>query len=150
MQAASVAYTPPRAKELMAMNGKPPDGKLKAGDPVYVKRSPNDSRGRSNENRYLLARVTSAARVWVTVERAVPAGSFNYQTWRMRLDTRDEGSQYPGNNASVLTPEQYAWEVARGKAVLSLREQGIQVDYNSPWYGREAELLAAIDKVTAP
>lgn len=114
---------------------------LPPGTPVWVRRSPNSTGRRDPAARYVEARVVSAARVWITIERAdLPPKALGHQTWRMRRDTQDEATQYTGSNASFLTVEQYRWDRRLEAAQAVLTEQGISIDRTGPWYGRTVEL----------
>lgn len=126
---------------------RPKLGELKPGQPVVVRRSPNDGRGRKPEDRHIPAVVTKVARVWATIEGT---GDSQYRpaVWRMRLDSQDEGSQYSGMNASFATLEQHAWDETASWARAVLRDNGIDIRMNSPWRGREIELADIISKMT--
>lgn len=127
------------------MTKRPDLGELTPGQPVMVRRSPNDSRGRKPEDRYIPAVVVKAARVWVDLERL---GTGWPQSWRMRRDTQDEGTQYSGSNASFATMEQHAWDETQIWARGVLEENGIRLDHRSRWDGREIELADLISKAT--
>lgn len=111
--------------------------KLAPGDKVFVVRSMNDMRRRSDAGRYIPAVVKSAARVWVTLTSDEGGWPF---VWRMRLDTQDDGGNYPGSSYRFVTAEQKDREEATSAARKLLREQGIIVEYSSPWRGKEAKL----------
>lgn len=123
----------------MTTSKRPELGELTVGQPVMVRRSPNDMRGRKAEDRYIPATVVKVARVWVTLEGQEP-GWRTPRQWRMRLDTQDEGTQYSGMNASFLTMDQHAWTETRDWARAVLKDHGITLDMRSPWCGREIEL----------
>lgn len=110
---------------------------LPTGTPVWVRRSPNASRGNGGSN-YIEARIVSAARIWVKIEAV--DGS---QTWRMRRDSQDEATQYSGNNYSFLTEAQYAYRRRLDSATAFLAEQGIRIE-RGPWHGRQIELADAL------
>jgi hypothetical protein len=122
----------------MTTSKRPELGELTVGQPVMVRRSPNDMRRRPPEERYIPAKVVKVARVWVELGRADDMPML--MTWRMRLDTQDEGTRYSGMNASFLTMDQHAWTETRDWARAVLRDHGIRLDQGSPWSGREAEL----------
>lgn len=127
----------------MTDRGKPALGKLEPGQDVVVIRSPNESIRHRPEDRRIPTKVIKVARVWV--ELGDPsAPEWSVSRWRMRLDTQDEGSDYPGNNARFLTVEQNAWEETRDWARGVLQENGIDLRGSSPWRGREIELVDLI------
>jgi hypothetical protein len=123
--------------------GRPELGELKPGQPVMVCRSMNDYRRSKPEDRYIPAVVVKASRVWVDIEKP-GSETWSVNRWRMRRDTQDEATQYPGNNASFATLEQHAWDLAAIQARQVLRDNGITLDLGSPWRGREIELAALI------
>lgn len=123
---------------------RPELGELTPGQPVMVRRSPNDMRGRKPEDRYIPAVVVKAARVWVDLEGTEEIWK---RTWRMRRDTQDEGTQYSVSNARFLTLEQHAWQETRDWALAVLQEHGLTVESRSPWRGREIELADLLAKV---
>lgn len=126
---------------------RPALGELTEGQPVIVRRSPNDSRGRAPGQRHIPARVTNVARVWVTIE-GTEDSQYRPAVWRMRKDRQDEGSKYSGSNASFATLEQHAWDEAQSWALATLRDHGIDLRHSSPWRGRETELADIISKAT--
>lgn len=126
---------------------RPEMGELTVGQQVVVVRSPNGQSGRKPEERCIRARIAKVSRVWIELEPAdLASGQLGYQTWRMRRDTQDEATKFPGNNARFLTLEQYYWEEDQrwGQQVLAAR--GIALTISSPWRGREAELAKLILK----
>jgi len=127
------------------MTTRPETPEISEGDLLFVRRSPNDMRGRDESERYIPARVVKAARVWIVLE-ATGEGALIGHAWRMRRDTRDEATQYISDNASFVTPEQKAWDEAQHEAEAFLREQGISIEWTGPWHGREQELADLIRK----
>lgn len=123
---------------------RPELGTLTVGQQVMVRRSSSDMRGRSADQRYIPARVTKVARVWVTLEATTHP---HRGIWRMRLDTQDEGTQYSGFNASFVTLDQHAWDETATWAVATLWDHGINLHSDSPWRGREIELADLLAKV---
>lgn len=107
-------------------------------------------RGRKDAERYIPAVVVKADRVWVEL-KAAQGG--DWHTWRMRRDTQDKGTRYPGSNASFLTMDQHAWDKTRNWALAVLKDNGIDLRMNSPWRGREVELadilVTATDRTEA-
>lgn len=92
----------------------------------------------------VFARITRVARVWMDVEST---GSGFPSYWRIRKDTRDEGSKdYPQGNARLYTLEQWAEHLRGREARAFLKEQGIELRLTSPWNGRETELAELIRK----
>jgi hypothetical protein len=130
----------------MTTSTRPELGELTVGQPVMVRRSPNDMRGRPAEQRYIPAKVVKVARVWVTLEGQEPGWRAPRQ-WRMRLDRQDEGTQYSGSNASFLTMDQHAWDETAAWALATLQDHGIDLRSNSPWRGREIELADHLAKI---
>jgi hypothetical protein len=124
---------------------RPELGELKPGQEVIVRRSSNDTRGRDPEENYIPAVITKVARVWIELEKPGVA-EWHTRRWRMRRDTQDEGSQYSGSNASFATREQHEWDMTRAWAFGVLRDNGIRLDYDSVWTGREQELADLISK----
>lgn len=126
-------------------NKRPELGEIKTGDPVFVRRSMNDMRGRPASDRYIPARIFKVARVWVGIEQTdEEPGVPGVQTWRMRRDTQDEGTRYIGSNASFVTPEQKAHDEQLATAQDYLREAGIGLSDTSPWRDRELDLAGII------
>lgn len=126
---------------------RPELGELTAGQDVIVVRSPNDQLGRKPEEWYISARIVKASRVWIEIERAdLQPSQLGHRTWRMRRDTQAEGSSFSGGNARFRTLQQHAWREAQWQARQVLAAQGIGVGIASPWSGREAELVDAIER----
>lgn len=130
---------------------RPPLGDLVAGQPVIVRRSSNDMRGRKAEDRYISARVVKAARVWVELASVSTRTSWDNivvpeRTWRMRMDTQNEATEFSGSNDQFLTLPQYQWQIARDWARSVLTEQGIRLDTDSPWRKRIVELADLLSK----
>lgn len=130
---------------MTASKTRPKLGELEPGQPVMVRRSPNDRRGRTAEDRYIPAVVVKAARIWVDLARA----GGRSETWRMRRDTQDEGTQYSGSNASFATMDQHAWDETLAWARAVLKDHGLTVDPRSSWRGREIELADILAKVNS-
>lgn len=127
------------------MTTRPELGELTPGQPVMVRRSAIDNRGRKPEDRYIPAVVVKAARVWVDLERS---GDGWPQSWRMRRDTQSEASDYSGSDASFATMDQHAWDETHTRAQDLLKENGIRVEFGSIWKGREIELADLISKAS--
>jgi hypothetical protein len=128
---------------------RPELGELSVGDEVFVIRANRGRRDdRSITKRAIPARVAKVARVWIdleSVERlSVMTGSRPQWSWRMRLDTQDEGNrQFSQYNSRFMTAEQLAWAERQEAAEQLLRQQGIRIDRLSAWDTDERrELLA--------
>lgn len=129
--------------------GLPPLGDIKVGDEVFVERSSNDMRGRDKSDRYIPARITKVARVWIEIESTDGARRWP-RNWRMRRDTQNQGTQYIGSDARFLTPAQHEQVERLRVAMTFLREQGITVERNSPWLDRTPELADLIRSHITP
>lgn len=124
---------------------RPALGELKPGQPVMIRQSYNDTRGRKPEDRYIPAVVVKASRVWIEL---VSTDEKRYRmSWRMRRDTQDEATQYPGSNASFATLDQHAWDETWRWARDVLIDHGIELRNRSPWRGREIEMANLLAKV---
>lgn len=119
------------------MTKRPELGELNPGQPVMVRRSRNDMRGRKPEDQYISAVVVKDSHVWIKL--AGKDGSLG-RTWRMRRDTQNEATQYNGSDDSFVTLEQHAWDKTREWGRVVLWEHGIRLDRGSRWIDREAEL----------
>jgi hypothetical protein len=111
---------------------------VKVGD--FVKYT--EGYGRHENAREAL--VTSVARVWITVT----TGGKYAREMRFRLDTQTDS---PGPNGGAYSPRfytiaQWEWREAETSAIRYLREQGINVIYDSPWSKRLVELADIIRK----
>lgn len=107
---------------------RPELGDIKSGDKVMVHRSMNDGRRLPASERHVPARVVKASRVWIELEPDVePGDRRSWMTWRMRRDTQNESTQYPGNNASFVTMTQYEYDERVRVADEFLREWGVTV-----------------------
>jgi hypothetical protein len=126
-------------------SNRPELGKLTAGQEVIVRRSPNDMRRRKPEERYIPATVTKVGRVWAEMTPVQGAG---WHVYRMRLEDQHEGSKYPGSNATFATLEQHAWDETAIWAREVLTENGIRLERNSRWTGREVELADLLGTVS--
>lgn len=132
----------------MTTTARPELGKLEPGQPVMVRRSHNDRRYRDHGDEYIPAKVVKVGRVWVDLERSdlgdLPRWSIN--TWRMRMDRQSEATNYSGSDASFATLDQHEWDKAQTWALAVLRDNGIRLDRESPWAGREVELANMISR----
>lgn len=117
---------------------------VKANDVVIVA-SGNHPRNRQAQ-RYV---VTKVARVWITVR---PEGDEDRNHWldkRFRLDDHTDGSGI-GAPDRFYTLGEWAAREREDAADVFLRDQGIQVGYDSPWRARKAELADIIRRAVKP
>lgn len=97
-----------------------------------------DGHGRTLRSRR--GKVVKIGRVWITVE---PEGERHPSLQRYRLDTQNDGGQYT-SSPRFHTLAQWAERKQRDQAHKVLRDQGISIKFDSPWYGREIELAALL------
>lgn len=109
--------------------------KVKVGDEVVV------SNGRGTKP--YRATVEKVARVWITVR---PTGSSHALTERFRLNDQTDGWTGAGGPGRFYTLEQWAEREAEMAAQAFLREQGITLEWGSPWRKRLPELADAVRK----
>lgn len=101
---------------------------MTVGDRVVI----TESHGR-RDNRVYHGTVTSVARVWITVQPdSGPPIKF-------RMDDQTTGSG-SSNAPRFHTLDQYVARERRAAVEAFLREQGISLNYDSPWRTREVEL----------
>jgi hypothetical protein len=101
---------------------------LVIGSPVVVSLPQHRARKKGEQ---VPAQVTDKARVWVTLTETA---TDRPRTWRMRLDTQDEGDRmYSQHNARFRTSEQAVHSEAASEARSYLAEQGIEIQLRSPW-----------------
>lgn len=105
--------------------------KVEVGQPVMV----HGGYGRAEPVRGTVVKV---ARVWIDVHRE----GKNWG-WRFRLDTQTDGGNF-GSPPRFYTLDQWAQHQREESASAFLRQQGIMVDYSSPWLQRKAELATLI------
>lgn len=127
------------------MTKRPELGKLTVGQKVVVYRSPDDMRGRKKSDREIPAHVAKIGRTWVQLNRDDHPDFFP-SDWRMRMDVQNEATQYGGSNASFATLEQHAWDEANRWGCQMLTENGITLEFRSPWRGQEHVLADLILK----
>lgn len=113
---------------------RPEAADVKLGDEVFVIQY-NYGRGVLPAPRP--ARVVKAARVWLEIEDAAQR-----RHWRMRRDTQNEGTGY-SYNARFVTPAQLKVELETRAATDFLREQGIEVRREGPWWPLERRMVLA-------
>jgi hypothetical protein len=88
--------------------------------------------------------VAKIGRTWVTVEvegRSPPR--------RFRLDDQTDGSGY-SSGESFMTLDQHAAHQRQSEALAFLREQGVTLDFESPWRTRTVELADIIRAAITP
>jgi hypothetical protein len=105
---------------------RPELGDIELGAPVVVHLPSKQGR---YGGRYVPAQVVSKARIWVMVEET---GREHPNSWRLRLDTQHDGSR-DHHRTSFRTPDQQLHEEAHVEAYRYLGEQGIRLEYSSPW-----------------
>jgi hypothetical protein len=110
---------------------KPALGKVAVGDRLLVLRPQN----RFRDNDPIPVTVVKVGRVWVDL---ATEGNLSY---RMRLDTQNEGSKYSQQNRFV-TPAQHEWEQQIEGARSVLRDAKVNPGFGSPWHSDESRLLA--------
>lgn len=109
-------------------------GKVEIGDTVIVK-----IRNDRLDRRYV---VTNVARVWITVR---PEGEMRAgRDRRFRLDNQTDGC--PDAMARFYTLDQWADVQRKNEAWAFLRDQGVDVRRDGPWWGREIDLADLIRK----
>jgi hypothetical protein len=82
--------------------------------------------------------VVKVGRVWIDVHK-----DGQQWGWRFRKDTQTDGSNF-GHRPRFYTLEQWATKQRQDSAEAYLREQGIDVRYDSPWRERMTELAKTI------
>jgi len=117
------------------MNTRPETGNIVRDMEMFIERSPNDMRNRSEAARYVPVLVTAVGPKFITVR-----SQETIRSWRIGRDNMRETSQYSGSNAALVTPEQRAWDIRQRKARQHLTEQGLLPSLNSPWNKRLQEL----------
>ena len=117
---------------------RPALGKVAVGDELLVIRPFNRYR---DDNDPVRVRVVKAARVWIDLEEIDQVSSYA-RTWRMRLDTQNEGSKYTQQDRFV-TAEQYAYETRVDAADAYLCEVKVRSDYGSLWNAPERRIVLA-------
>lgn len=90
------------------------------------------------------AEVVKIARVWITVKYL---GKYSHES-KFRLDIQTDGSNY-GTPSRFYTMDQWEEKQRRDEASIFLSEQGISLEYRSPWRGREIELANVIRAVAS-
>lgn len=80
--------------------------------------------------------VTKVGRTWITIGEGV-------HEQRFRIDDQTDGSKY-GSPPRFYTLQQWAEKQERDEVTTYLCEQGIDLRFDSPWRGREAELAALL------
>ncbi|WP_035796383.1 beta barrel domain-containing protein [Kitasatospora mediocidica] len=117
---------------------KPELGKVAVDDQLIVIRPFNRYRA---DNAPIPAAVTKVGRIWIELAQVNQVRSQSW-TWRMRLDTQNEGAQHSQSDRFV-TAEQYAWEQRVAEANAYLREVDLVPGFKSPWYAEDRRLELA-------
>jgi hypothetical protein len=113
------------------MNDRPTLGTPNVGDTVIVLVLRH-----RQETEVIEATITKVARLFVTItenanNRPLYEGQiFRPRTWRMRMTTQHEDSNYVHYDRFV-TPGQYAWDQRDSAARAYLREVGVSIDSRS-------------------
>jgi hypothetical protein len=126
-------------------------GKLEVGDEVLVVERGYHRRAVKEGVQPIRATVTSKARVWITVEKVdgpTILGQYR-RTWRLRLDHQTDGSD-SAYAVQFYTFDQWRFHQAHNEAREYLTEQGIRIDWDSPWKRREIELARGIWSLLNP
>lgn len=114
---------------------KPPLGRVAVGDRLLV--IPNShERGKAE---VVPVTVTSIGRVWIDLAEVTDGRP---RTWRLRLDTQDDGKTGAYHDRFV-TPEQYTRQERQSAAYAYLREQRVLPSEGSPWRTEERMLTLA-------
>lgn len=92
------------------------------------------------------ATVAKVGRIWIELQDPDSTGRFG-RTWRLRLDTQDDGSKGSAYHDRFVTAAQFAWEqrVAAARADVA----SLKLDWTSPWLRNEDRLLALAAFVAA-
>jgi hypothetical protein len=117
---------------------KPELGPVAVGDRLLVIPATYNNRIKREP---VLAKATKVARVWVDLEEVT--GATQPRTWRLRLDTQNDGGE-GGYRDRFVTPDQYAWERQITEATAVLRAAKAHPDFGSPW-AKGDRLLALAD-----
>lgn len=94
------------------------------------------------------AEVTKVGRVWIEL-RAVHDVRSMAKTWRLRLDTQDDGTKGSAYHDQFMTPAQHAWQQKVSDARQVLDDAKIRLDFGSPWREDEDRLFALAEFVRA-
>lgn len=94
------------------------------------------------------ATVVKVGRVWIDLEEANEVASFR-RTWRLRLDTQDDGTKGSAYHDRFMTADQYAWQQKVSEARQVLDDAKIRLDFGSPWREDEDRLFALAEFVRA-
>lgn len=108
---------------------------VKVGETVKVVEY-NGRRANGENSREAI--VSKVARIWITVK----VGDWGREL-RLRRDTQTDGSGF-GYPSRFYTLAQWDERERQEEAKEFLREQGITVEYKSPWKDREVDLSAML------
>lgn len=115
----------------ISSTGRPPLGVPLVGDDVFVRE------GGGRHATTTAAKITAVGRVWVTIEAAN-----SRRQWKLRKDTQRD-ARGVGYATNFVTPEQLAYDEKASTAAKYLAEQGIRVEYDSPWRGSDGTIALA-------
>lgn len=113
-------------------------GDLTVGSQILVV-EPSYHRRRVEDPRPTNAVVTRKARIWITAESAhsnEPDSSYptRYRkTWDLRMDNQTDGNENSYHATRFYTPDQYRFRQASISASQYLTDQGVRLDWASPW-----------------
>lgn len=91
--------------------------------------------------------VVWVGRVWMQVVREEDQGRPGALRHKFRLDNQSDGSKY-GDRARFYTLGQHVEKQKLDEATSFLKDQGIRLDYDSPWRGREVQLALVLVSAT--
>ena len=92
--------------------------------------------------------VVKKGRIWIDLREVNQVASMA-RTWRMRLDTQNDGNTIGAGGDRFVTAEQQAWEQRIGDARAVLRDAKVSPDSASLWNRDEGRLLALADFIRA-
>jgi hypothetical protein len=107
--------------------------KVEPGQPVMV------FSGYGRNGRISSGKIIKVGRVWITVQD----DEWAWKTTRFRLDDQTDGTTN-GVRDTFMTMEQYAAHQQEVEGGKFLREQGIDLAFDSSWRKRQAELADII------
>lgn len=114
---------------------------LEVGSEILVVESSYDRRWVENP-RPKRAVVTSKARVWIEAQPVDGEGRYR-RSRRFRMDNQTDGSE-SHYATRFYTPDQWRYHQALGQATSYLKDQGIDIRWDSPWKGRAIELARVV------
>lgn len=123
---------------------RPALGPLTVGDHLTLIQASNRWRPTPN----LDVEVVKKGRIWIDLREVNQVASMA-RTWRMRLDSQNDGNAVGAGGDRFVTAEQQAWEQRIGDARAVLREAKVIPDYASRWNHDEERQLALADFIRA-